>query len=194
MNQSAELELIERAVRGDGEAFERLVAPHLGLFMCGIRRVLKDSEDAQDVLQDALITIHRELHRFMGLSRFSTWGYRICLNETFMAKRRRARHREESLEEAPACPASLVDPVQERILLDQSEAQRFWTLLEGGLQRLSAEQRAVFILRDVLEVDTEQAATRLGITRGLVRQRLHRARAGLRGLLGPDPSRLLATG
>lgn len=186
MDPDRELELVRRAARGDGAAFEALVSPHLTLLLSAIRRILRDSDDVQDVLQEGLLTIHRELHRFEGRSRFSTWAYRICLNETLMQRRRRARQREEALEEAGMLMGDPEDG-QDTGALDPADTDRFWRKLGEGLVRLSAEQRAVFILRDVQGVDTEEAARRLGITRGLVRQRLHRARAGLRGSLARDP-------
>jgi RNA polymerase sigma-70 factor (ECF subfamily) len=78
MNPSTnEMELFERAVGGDSDAFGAMVQPHLALFYNGINRILGNEADSQDALQDALMSIHRDLSRFEGRSRFSSWGYRI---------------------------------------------------------------------------------------------------------------------
>jgi RNA polymerase sigma-70 factor (ECF subfamily) len=192
VGQSNELTLVAQVLEGNAEAFEALVRPHMGLFLAGIRKILRDSDDAQDVLQEALLTIHRELRRFLGLSRFSTWAYRICINESLMSLRKRTRQREDVLEES-SLALGFMDLSLERNLMLKSEADHFWKVLGEGLACLSQTQRAVFILRDVLEVETEEAAQRLGISRSMVRQRLHRARIVLRHLLGPDPTRHMAS-
>jgi RNA polymerase sigma-70 factor, ECF subfamily len=192
MNQAEESDLIAKALQGDGEAFSDLVKPYLGLFTAGIHRILQDPLDTQDALQEALLSLHTELHRFQGKSKFSTWAYRVCLNEALMLRRSRIRRREDTLEDfmpqfSPEghlmSKEGLRDWVQEATALEKVEQDQFRERVEEGLNRLSDEQRAVFIMRDLEGLDTDEVAAKLGISRGLVRQRLHRARLGLRGLL-----------
>ena len=189
-----EAELIARSISGDGEAFGALVQPYLGLFSAGIQRILQDQLDTQDALQEALLSIFTELHRFQGKSKFSTWGYRVCLNEALMLRRSRIRRREDTIEDflphfTPEGhhmgKEGLKDLSQEATALEQVEEAQVRQKVQEGLSRLSDEQRAVFVLRDLEGMDTEEVASMLGITRGLVRQRLHRARLGLRGVLSP---------
>jgi RNA polymerase sigma-70 factor (ECF subfamily) len=189
-----EAELITRSIAGDGEAFGALVEPYLGLFSAGIQRILQDTLDTQDALQEALLSIFTELHRFQGKSKFSTWGYRICLNEALMLRRSRIRRREDTIEDfLPRFTPEghhmgkegLKDLSQEATALERVEEEQVREKVREGLNRLSDEQRAVFVLRDLEGMDTEEVATMLGISRGLVRQRLHRARLGLRGVLAP---------
>ena len=90
----SEQDLIQRSTTGDSDAFGALVQPHLGLFYNGVLRILGNEADAEDALQDALISIHRDLPRFEGRSRFSSWGYRICLNAALMVRRSRVRIRD----------------------------------------------------------------------------------------------------
>jgi RNA polymerase sigma-70 factor, ECF subfamily len=192
MNQAEESELIAKALKGEGEAFSDLVKPYLGLFTAGIHRILQDPLDTQDALQEALLSLHTELYRFQGKSKFSTWAYRVCLNEALMLRRSRIRRREDTLEDfmphfSPEghlmSKEGLRDWVQEATALEQVEQDQFRERVQEGLNRLSDEQRAVFIMRDLEGMDTDEVAAKLGISRGLVRQRLHRARLGLRGLL-----------
>jgi len=189
-----EAELITRSIAGDGEAFGALVEPYLGLFSAGIQRILQDTLDTQDALQEALLSIFTELHRFQGKSKFSTWGYRVCLNEALMLRRSRIRRREDTIEDflphfTPEGhhmgKEGLKDLSQEATALERVEEEQVRERVQEGLNRLSDEQRAVFVLRDLEGMDTEEVATMLGISRGLVRQRLHRARLGLRGVLAP---------
>jgi RNA polymerase sigma-70 factor (ECF subfamily) len=189
-----EAELITRSIAGDGEAFGALVEPYLGLFSAGIQRILQDTLDTQDALQEALLSIFTELHRFQGKSKFSTWGYRVCLNEALMLRRSRIRRREDTIEDflphfTPEGhhmgKEGLKDLSQEATALERVEEEQVREKVREGLNRLSDEQRAVFVLRDLEGMDTEEVATMLGISRGLVRQRLHRARLGLRGVLSP---------
>jgi len=191
-DQTAEAELIEKAQTGDGEAFGALVEPYLGLFYAGINRILQDSQDSQDALQEALMSIHRELHRFLGKSKFSTWAYRICINEALMLRRSKIRRREDTIEDfmprfSPDGHQMDTDRVrdwsQEANALTLVEQSQVREKIQEGLARLSDDQRAVFIMRDLEGMDTDEVARALGISRGLVRQRLHRARLGLRGVL-----------
>ena len=192
MDPALEEKLITLAQEGDGEAFSGLVGPYLGLFYAGIHRILQDTLDAQDALQEALISIHGELSRFQGKSKFSTWAYRICINEALMLRRSRIRRREDNIENflpryAPdghlINTERMRDWSQDALALVTVESDQVRAKVREGLNLLSDEQRAVFILRDLEGMDTEEVALKLGISRGLVRQRLHRARLGLRGVL-----------
>ena len=192
MKPAAETQLITCAQEGDGEAFSALVRPYLGLFFAGIHRILQDTLDTQDALQEALISIHTELSRFQGKSKFSTWAYRICINEALMLRRARIRRREDAIEDflprfSPDGHLINTDRMrdwsQDAMALASVEREQMRTKIREGLIRLSDDQRAVFILRDLEGMDTDEVASKLGISRGLVRQRLHRARLGLRGFL-----------
>jgi RNA polymerase sigma-70 factor (ECF subfamily) len=187
-----ESKLIADAQEGDGEAFSALVRPYLGLFYAGIHRILLDTPDSQDALQEALISIHTELSRFQGKSKFSTWAYRICINEALMLRRSRIRRREDAIEDflprfSPDGHLMNTDRMrdwsQDAMALASVERDQLRTRIREGLQRLSDDQRAVFVLRDLEGMNTDEVAAKLGISRGLVRQRLHRARLGLRGFL-----------
>lgn len=188
----SEPQLLARALAGDGEAFGALVEPHLGMFHAAILRVLGEAADAQDALQEALIALHTQLGRFEGKSKFSTWAYRVCINEALMLRRSRMRRREDSVEDfMPRFDddghhrnvESVVGFATEAEALAMAEGVQLRERVQAGLDRLSPEQRAVFVLKDLEGWETEDIARHLGISRDLVRQRLHRARLGLRGLL-----------
>jgi RNA polymerase sigma-70 factor, ECF subfamily len=192
VNGLPETALLARAREGDAEAFRSLVEPHLGMFQAVIHRILLDAQDTQDALQEALLTMHQQLGRFQEKSRFSTWGYRICVNEALMLRRSRGRRREDFVEGfLPRLGddghqmqvEAVLDPGQEPEAHVMAEGQQLRARVIEGLGRLSDDQRAVFVLKDLEDWNTEEIAAHLGISRELVRQRLHRARLGLRGLL-----------
>ena len=188
----AEALLVQAAAQGDSAAFEALVRPHLGMLFRVIDRILGNAAESQDALQDALLTLHRELPGFHGASRFSTWAYRICVNQALMARRKRVRRREDAIEDLMPRFGDDGHHMNVDTVLDwsedpeahvQVEHQELKARVRAGLDRLSDDQRAVFVLRDLEGWNTEEIASHLGITRELVRQRVHRARLALRALL-----------
>lgn len=191
-SQASEAALVRQASLGDAEAFEALLRPHLGLFYRVIERILGNEAESQDALQEALLNLHRELPRFQGASRFSTWAYRICVNQALMARRKRIRRREDAVEDLMPrfqddghhmdMDSVLVWRVEAEALVGAERAE-LATKVREGLDRLSDDQRAVFVLRDLEGWDTDEIGQRLGISRELVRQRLHRARLAMRALL-----------
>jgi len=188
----AEAALVQAASAGDAAAYEALVRPHLGMLLRVIDRILGNEAESQDALQDALLTIHRELPGFQGASKFSTWAYRICVNQALMARRKRVRRREDAIEDLMPRFGDDGHHMDIDTNLDWSEDPEAQMKVEQdelkarvrvGLDRLSDDQRSVFVLRDLEGWNTEEIASHLGITRELVRQRVHRARLALRALL-----------
>jgi len=188
MSLLLEDELLSRAANGDGDAFEELVKPHLSLFYNGIHRILGEPNDSQDALQEALIAIFRDLPRFEARSRFSTWAYRICVNAALMQRRSRVRRREETLTDHQARydpSGHNLDPLAGLDWSVQAAALATAATLElrahpmAALDELPDTQRAVFILRDLEDWNSEQIAQHLGIAADAVRQRLHRARTSI---------------
>ena len=189
-----ETELIRRAAAGDSEAFGALVQPHLALFHNGIHRILGNTADTQDALQDALMSMHRDLPRFEGRSRFSSWGYKICLNAALMARRSRVRIHDMERPE----PVSLgsfderghhrePDHLREWQVEAQAHAlverQEMRECLTRALDELPDSQRIVFVLKDLEDWDTDEIAQHLQLPPATVRQRLHRARVLLQARL-----------
>ena len=182
--QATEEQLLTRAAQGDPDAFGELVRPHLALFHNGINRILGNAADTQDALQDALIAMHRDLPRFEGRSRFSTWAYKICVNAALMHRRAHARHFEHTdlpglgpfdarghHQEAPG-PEWQVEAEAHGLL----ERRELRACLTAALEELPDGHREVFILKDLEDWDTDDIAWRLGLAPAAVRQRLHRAR------------------
>jgi len=198
-----EANLIVRAAAGDSDAFGDLVSPHLGLFFNGILRILGNRADAQDALQDALLSIYKDLPTFQARSRFSSWAYKVCINAALMFRRSSARIREDSLDAMPGLGefdpgghhldsrAELQWSVEAQALADAERRQLRECMLQA-LDALPDPLRVVFVLKDLEDWSTEDIAARLDQAAPTVRQRLHRARvqvqARLRAHLQGRPS------
>jgi RNA polymerase sigma-70 factor, ECF subfamily len=181
--------LAERARAGDDTAFGTLVERYQERVYRLALRLSSNPSDAEEVLQEAFLQAWRKIDTFRGDARFGTWLYRIATNEALMRKRAARRRPAESLE-------ALLPQFDESGLLanlDYQRSARADELLERAelaqrareaLDLLDENYRAVFVLRDLEEMSTEETARVLEITPEAVRQRLHRARLMVRGYLG----------
>lgn len=184
-------DLVARAAAGDEAAFEALVERHQHRAYGLARRLVGSDSDAQDVLQEAFLSVHRKLGSFRGDSRFSTWLYRIVTNAALMHLRARARRPLEPLDSfLPRFDGSgghVGEPADIEAAAHAAERLDRQALAEkaqAGLARLPEIYRAAFVLRDLEELPTAEVAELLGVGADAVRQRVHRARLMLRGYLG----------
>lgn len=187
---SGEPELLARLRAGDDDAYELLVRQFGGRLLAVARRYLHSEEDAADAVQDAFLSAFRAIDSFAGQSAIGTWLHRIVVNACLMKLRARPRHDTVSIDGLlPAFDESghHVGPAERRPEQPESALDREETraLVRACIDRLPDEYRTILLLRDIDEVDTEQTAKMLGISRGAVKTRLHRARQALRTLLTP---------
>ncbi|HSB61020.1 MAG TPA: sigma-70 family RNA polymerase sigma factor [Vicinamibacteria bacterium] len=182
--------LLPRLRRGEAGAFEDLVRQQTPRLLAVARRLLRNEEDARDVVQEAFVSAFRSLGSFQGSCQLSTWLHRIAVNAALMKLRSRRRKPEEPIDEL--LPAFLEDghhavhPREWRhdaeSLLELRENRDF---VRACIDRLPETYRTVLVLRDIEELDTEEAARLMGVTPNVVKVRLHRARQALRTLLAP---------
>lgn len=182
MGDDHDAELVRRARRGDGRAFGKLVVRYQGKIYRLARRMTETDEDAEDVLQEAFVKAYKSLGTFEGKSKFSTWLYRITVNLALMKLRKRkidavSMDVPVTTEEGSA-PREFEngrpDPLQR--MVDQESRD----VLDKAIAGLPAGYRAVFVLRHVEELSTEETARILGISVAAVKSRLHRTRILLR--------------
>jgi RNA polymerase sigma-70 factor (ECF subfamily) len=167
--------LVAAAQAGDERAFRALVVPYRPMLEVHCYRMLGSLQDAEDVVQEALLRAWRSLDRFHGRSSIHTWLYRIATNACL-----------DELERRPRRPEPVVDPYpDDRLAADPNPgpAARY-ALREGvelglltAVQRLPGRQRAVLILRDVLGWTGPEVADLLDTTVAAVNSALQRARA-----------------
>jgi RNA polymerase sigma-70 factor, ECF subfamily len=186
----ADEELAARAAAGDVPAFEEILARYQARAYRLAHRLAGSEGDAQDVLQDAFLSVYRSLRSFRGDSRFSTWLFRIVTNAALMQRRARRRRPTEPLDGFlprfdeqglhQGEPKALQVAARAEELLDR---QLLASKARAGLDRLPDLYREAFVLRDLEEMSTAEVADVLGIDPAAVRQRVHRARLMLRGYL-----------
>ena len=177
--------LVAAAKRGDLAAFEELVHRYeRKIFRLG-HNITQNREDAQDVVQDAFLKAFEHLNDFQGGSRFYTWLVRIAVNEALMKLRKRRPNLlplDEYLEtEDDLIPHEIADwgPTPE-----QRYAQReLGQILSSVIGQLEPGFRAVFQLRDIEQLSTEETAQALDLSIPAVKSRLLRARLRLRDKL-----------
>lgn len=168
---------------GDRAEFARLVESTSNqIYRLGLK-MLNDSEDAEDMLQETYIKALRALPAFEGRSSLKTWLYRIAVNESLMMLRKRrpvSAVEDENLDDEDGLenPVQIVDfsAMPEREMM-AGEAKLF---LNSAIQKLSPGLRAVFLLRDVEGFSIRETAEALNLTEMNVKTRLLRARLKLR--------------
>ena len=177
-----EWRLVERARAGDSDALSVLFARNRMSLYRKAYSLLRNKEDAEDALQDGLLSAYLHLGSFEGRARFSTWLTRIVMNSALMNRRRIHAHSPLSLEECAASEsvhgASVAvdgDPDPEQ-LLAQSQT---WAAVEKGINRLSPLLRSALLLRDMQDLSTREAAIAANVKVNVIKSRLQCARRRL---------------
>jgi RNA polymerase sigma-70 factor (TIGR02960 family) len=197
-------DLMDRAQAGDGEAFRELVEPYQRELQVHCYRILGSAQDAEDALQETLLTAWRSLDGFEQRSSLRTWLYRIATTRSLNALRSSSRRRPmawPSRDVDPPEPTRLgeivwLEPYPDLLLDDLPDSapgpQARYEAREAiclafvtALQLLPPRQRAVLILRDVLGFHASEAADLLGTSEQSVASALKRARATLARHLPP---------
>src|SRR5712692_3137238 len=180
-------QLIRRALRGDQEALETLFARNNRALYQTALRLLGNSEDAEDALQEGLLAAYRNLRRFEGRSQFSTWLTRIVINAALMRRRSQRARPAVSLDDGPREDEL---PLAERFAdtgLNPEEmyaGKELTEFVEEDLGELSPLLRSAFVLHEVEGLSTEEAARQLGVNQNTLKARLWRARQQLAARLG----------
>jgi RNA polymerase sigma-70 factor (ECF subfamily) len=173
--------LVERARRGDREAFDELVRQTYAATWTLAVRLTTNEEDARDVVQEAYLRAWRSIGRFRGDAQLSTWLYRITTNCASTHLGRGAKHRHEQLDDE----ASVVDLRPQADPAGRAELSAVRSRLVDAIDALPDGLRAVVVLRDVYDLPHEAIAAELGISETAAKVRLHRARKRLREALDP---------
>lgn len=180
---TVEHDLVRAAQRGDKAAFVDLLRPRIDRLFALSQRILRDTERAEDALQDALVVAWRDLRALRDPTRFDAWLHRVVVREC-IDQASRERRRIASLRALPVDGPVGADPLL--TLADRD-------LVERGLRRLSPEQRAILALHHYAGYEPTEIAQVLGIPPGTARSRLHHAHRAMRAALDAD-ARLATVG
>jgi RNA polymerase sigma-70 factor, ECF subfamily len=163
--------LVERAARGDQEAFALLVHRSAARLDAMARLILRDAELARDAVQEAFVRAWRDLPRLRDPERFEAWLRRLTVNACMDATRAQQRR---------VVEVQLTEQVRHPPVADGLAALADRDFLDRALRRLPPDQRALIVLRYHLDLTLPEAAEALGIPLGTAKSRLHRALGALR--------------
>ena len=191
MEASREQILIQRILAGERSRFHELIQPLERRSFLIAYSILRNQDDAEDAVQQAMLKIFLHLEQLAKTDKFAPWAMRIVENEAKMCKRKRRQHLYESVDESPAeddgtrpfRPSQFADwrdlPNE---ILERREVRD--AILEA-LASLPEIYREIFILRDVEQLNVAEASEILSISVPMVKTRLHRARLMMREALSP---------
>ena len=174
-------EVIRQVLHGNTAMFELLMRRYNERVYRAARAIVRDEQEAEDVMQQTYVNAFTHLRQFNGSSQFSTWLTRIAINEALARVRRQGRY------EVFDDELSGIEPFASRNPSENPERQAFTTelreLLEWAIDTLPDGAREVFVLREVEGLSTADVAECLGVTADVVKTRLSRGRAALRRVL-----------
>ena len=186
-----ERHLIQRILSGERQLFHELIRPYERGFFVLAYSVLRNREDAEEAVQQAMLNIFSRLAQLVETDKFKQWAMRVVENEAKMHRRKRRQHLYESID------ASDQDPAQEKAFRprqfadwrelpsDTVERTEVREAIWKALGELPEMYREVFVLRDMQHLDVAETAQVLGIGESAVKTRLHRARLMMRESLTP---------
>jgi RNA polymerase sigma-70 factor (ECF subfamily) len=186
----ADAVFLARLRRGDDAAFEEMTRRYAGRMLAVARRMLRNEEDARDAVQEAFVSAFKSLGGFAGESKMSTWLHRIVVNAALMRLRTKKRKPEQAIDDLlPTFDetghwAADVPPVE--IPAEALERSEVRAIVRRCIDRLPESYRAVLMLRDIEELDSDETGAVLGLTTSAVKSRLHRARQALHTLLAHE--------
>ncbi len=187
---SEERALVAALQRGEESAYVRMIQELGGRMLAVARRFMRTEDESEDVVQEAFIQAFKNIERFEGGSKLSTWLHRITVNAALMRLRKKSRQKEVAIEDL--MPRYIEDghrvdvgePWTERgedVVMREELRQA----VRDGIERLPENYRNVLLLRDIEQLDTAQTAELLDISVNATKTRLHRARLALREILDP---------
>lgn len=171
--------LLAAHVAGDPDAFAELFSRHADRLWALALRTLQRSDDAEEVLQEAMISAFRRAGSFRGEAAVGTWLYRIVLNACLdRLRRNKARPAAFGGDEIVASLPSPSEGPEQAVLQHELAAE-----VERALSQLNADQRTAIVLVDLDGYTIDEAALLLGCAPGTVKSRCSRGRAKLAPLL-----------
>jgi RNA polymerase sigma-70 factor, ECF subfamily len=172
-----DLELTRRSQAGDADAFGELVTKYRTKVFSLVCGMVRNEHDARDLAQEGFLKAWQSIHQFEGRSSFYTWLHSITVNLTIYSLRRKGRREEVELNDA--IPSFLPDP---GVNYQRTEIRE---QVNAALAKLSREQRAVVVLKEVEGLQYHEIAEVLNLSMGTVMSRLFYGRKKLQSMLRP---------
>ena len=171
-------DLVQRAQRGDGDAFEGLIRAAYDRLFATAHRILRDGDAAEDAVQDAIVRCWRDLRGLRDPNRFEAWLYRLLVNACRDQARRARRRPSVDYGQHP----ELAMGSDEYATVADKDA------LERAFLVLTTDQRIALVLTHYVGYSAPEVATILGIPTGTVYSRIHYGVRAMRAALSPSPA------
>ncbi len=177
--------LMERYRDGDVRAFESLLTRHERGIFNFIYRVVRDRELANDLMQDCFMRVVKNAGSYSRKAKFTTWLYTIARNLCIDALRKGRFRRVTSLD-APMGEDSDSRPLVETIAgvsddgFDHTDRTELSARIEAAVSQLSDEQREVFVMREVMQLQFNEIAEVVGVSENTIKSRMRYALENLR--------------
>ena len=174
-------EVIRKVLQGQTAMFELLMRRYNERVYRAARAIVRDDQEAEDVMQQAYVNAFTHLRQYNGMAQFSTWLTRIAINEALARVRRQGRYEvfdDELANEEPFVSLNTSENPEQ-----QAFAGELRGLLEWAIDALPNGMREVFVLREVEGLSTAEVAQSLDVSEDVVKTRLSRGRAVLRRVL-----------
>lgn len=173
---------VARAVAGDAQAFADLVSRLEGRVFRFILRQVSGGPEAEDLTQDTFLEVYRNIHRFRGASKFSTWVMGIALNisRNYRTRAPERRYHFQSDEVLETVDDGAASPRRQVEVGEQLRA------VQSGIDALPDDLRESLVLVALEGMSYEQAAEVADVPIGTVKNRVFRARKGLRDILAEE--------
>lgn len=186
LNGASDTSLVHAAKDGDVGAFKELMHRYDRRTFRIALQITLNERDAEEVTQDTFLKAYHALTAFAEKAKFSTWLFRIAMNESLMKVRRQKRFAAVSLDEECEGDEGELLPSAVEVVDWRPNAEQLYSRVElnqvllSAVQQFSLRQRMVFLLRDVEGVSTAETAEMLNMSPSSVKADLRRARLKLR--------------
>ena len=176
-------ELIARFQKGDENAYTELVKRYRDRLMTFVYRFVSDMEQAEDIVQDALVKVYTHKHYYKEVAKFSTWVYTIAGNLAKTELRKRKRRQTSSLSTLGLDDKDYDLPSVELETGEHIQGEYTEKKIQEAIQLLPLHFRTVIILRDIQELSYEEISNIVSVPLGTVKSRINRARLQLQEAL-----------
>lgn len=174
--------LVHRSLQGELTAFEEIVNRYKNQVFAIIYRMIGHYQEAEDITQEVFLTVYEKLYQFDPEKKFGPWIYRIAVNTSISNLRKKKKVVTVNFEEnynrnTQPYPTSTADP---QLTFEKKELRKE---ISSAVKELPDNYKIVIILRYQMDLDNQEIADILGITKENVEVRVHRARKALRKIL-----------
>ncbi len=177
MRARSDTDLVEKSLQGDQEAFEQLVRKYRQPVYNLALKIVKDSEDAEDITQSVFVKAYEKLDTYNPVYKFFSWVYRIALNESLSHTKRRS-----NMDEYESGVTVIENFTPEESLKEGELINK----IGSAISRLKTDYRMVVVLRHYHDFTYQEMSEVLQIPEKTVKSRLFSARQQLKEILGED--------